>query len=171
MKDTDSPTTTEETHPDMTPMIDVVFQLLIFFLVSMKFKTLDMKLEAFLPKNAGVTPTPPVPDENPTLVARLVRSEGSSVTHLKLQNRVVGTLDPRDAATTWATLSRAAAQIRANMAAEGGDPDAVRGEIDATPLVPTGEVIRAIDAFFEGDLRNVTFTGTPAPGSALDRLR
>ena len=39
----------EMPKPNMTPMIDVVFQLLVFFLVSMKFKTLDMKIEAFLP--------------------------------------------------------------------------------------------------------------------------
>jgi len=34
----------------MTPMIDVVFLLLIFFMVGMKFKELDRKLEADLPK-------------------------------------------------------------------------------------------------------------------------
>ena len=34
----------------LTPMIDVVFLLLIFFMVGMKFKELDRKLEADLPK-------------------------------------------------------------------------------------------------------------------------
>jgi biopolymer transport protein ExbD len=34
----------------LTPMIDVVFLLLIFFMVGMKFKELDRKLEANLPQ-------------------------------------------------------------------------------------------------------------------------
>jgi biopolymer transport protein ExbD len=34
----------------LTPMIDVVFLLLIFFMVGMKFKEYDRKLEADLPK-------------------------------------------------------------------------------------------------------------------------
>jgi len=39
----------------LTPMIDVVFLLLIFFMVGMKFKELDRKLETDLPK-AGEPP-------------------------------------------------------------------------------------------------------------------
>ena len=67
-----------EEHPDMNPMIDIVFQLLIFFLVTMKFKTLDMKIDAFLPTNRGLGPdcdwTPPPP----TLKARLLRSRSET---------------------------------------------------------------------------------------------
>lgn len=43
---------------DMTPMIDVVFQLMIFFMCTIKFKTLEGKLTAYLPKDVGVNPTP-----------------------------------------------------------------------------------------------------------------
>jgi biopolymer transport protein ExbD len=38
----------------MTPMIDVTFLLLIFFLCSIKFKVLDGKLSTYLPKDVGV---------------------------------------------------------------------------------------------------------------------
>lgn len=38
---------------DMTPMIDVVFQLLIFFLCNLQYRTLEGRLEAFLPKDRG----------------------------------------------------------------------------------------------------------------------
>ncbi len=37
----------------MTPMIDVVFQLLIFFMVGCQFKTFEGKLAAYLPKRIG----------------------------------------------------------------------------------------------------------------------
>ena len=170
MKSTDSDHDHDSDHPDMTPMIDVVFQLLIFFLVSMKFKTLDMKIDAFLPLDAGVT-VGPIPKPHPTLSARLLRRPGERFTRLKLQNQLVGTLDGPDAARTWARLSEAARKMRSLSAAAGVDPEAVRGEIDASPHVPTGEVVRAVDAFIAGDLRNVTFRGTPKPGSVMDRGR
>ncbi|MFH1708852.1 MAG: biopolymer transporter ExbD [Planctomycetota bacterium] len=38
---------------NMTPMIDVVFLLLIFFMCATKFKTLDYRIEANLPKDKG----------------------------------------------------------------------------------------------------------------------
>ncbi|MDF1837417.1 MAG: biopolymer transporter ExbD, partial [Planctomycetota bacterium] len=39
---------------DMTPMIDVTFLLLIFFMCTLKFKVLEGKLTAYLPKDVGV---------------------------------------------------------------------------------------------------------------------
>jgi biopolymer transport protein ExbD len=44
----------EETKMDMTPMIDVTFQLIIFFLFNIRFKVLEGKLAAYLPKDVGV---------------------------------------------------------------------------------------------------------------------
>lgn len=42
---------------DLTPMIDVTFLLLIFFLLGTKFKEPEGKLNAFLPKEKGPPPT------------------------------------------------------------------------------------------------------------------
>lgn len=42
---------------NMTPMIDVVFQLLIFFMLSMHFKEVEGKLLAQLPKDKGLAPS------------------------------------------------------------------------------------------------------------------
>ena len=44
----------EEYKMEMTPMIDVTFLLLIFFLCTIKFKVLEGKLSAYLPKDVGV---------------------------------------------------------------------------------------------------------------------
>lgn len=46
--------TDEGSELQMTPMIDVTFLLLIFFLCSIKFKILDGKLSTYLPKDVGV---------------------------------------------------------------------------------------------------------------------
>lgn len=45
----------EEVKPDMTPMIDVTFLLLIFFIVTLKFKTLEGRLDSNLPKDMGTS--------------------------------------------------------------------------------------------------------------------
>ncbi len=42
---------------DMTPMIDIVFQLLIFFMVTTNFMPLDNKLDIKLPSSKAVTKT------------------------------------------------------------------------------------------------------------------
>jgi biopolymer transport protein ExbD len=49
MKHTRRRTVYEESKLDMTPMIDCVFQLLIFFLVSMKFEDIIAHLDVYRP--------------------------------------------------------------------------------------------------------------------------
>ncbi|MDQ7779602.1 MAG: biopolymer transporter ExbD [Planctomycetota bacterium] len=39
---------------NMTPMIDVIFQLLIFFMCTIKFRTMEGKLQSYLPKDKGM---------------------------------------------------------------------------------------------------------------------
>ena len=47
-----------ESKPDMTPMIDVVFLMIVFF-VCIDFQVLESKLEAFLPRDKGGSSAPP----------------------------------------------------------------------------------------------------------------
>jgi len=47
------------TEMNMTPMIDCVFLLLLFFMVGMKFKELDRKLDTDLPKAGKPNPADP----------------------------------------------------------------------------------------------------------------
>ena len=61
---------------DMTPMIDVVFQLLIFFMLTIKFKELEGKLSAYLPKDVGVNTAPAEPKEKVEIKLKVER-EGS----------------------------------------------------------------------------------------------
>ena len=148
-----------EAKPNLTPMTDVVFLLLVFFLVSMKFKTLDMKLEAELPKNAGLAPTRVLVDDTVKLVARLDRPEGDTA-RLRLDGRDLGRTDDPAA---WERLDALARATRARHTANGGDPADVQAEVDAAPLVATGTVVRAVDAFVAADIAAVRFTGTPQP--------
>lgn len=56
----------EEAKADMTPMIDAVFLLIIFFLC-IDFKILEAKLPAYLPKDSGAQSTPTDPIEKLSL--------------------------------------------------------------------------------------------------------
>jgi biopolymer transport protein ExbD len=53
MSDTTKRAIEEEVKLDMTPMIDVTFLLLTFFMLTMKFRVLEGKLDAQLPKDMG----------------------------------------------------------------------------------------------------------------------
>lgn len=48
----------EPVKADMTPMIDCTFLLLIFFILTLKFKILEGRLDAALPKDMGTSNSP-----------------------------------------------------------------------------------------------------------------
>jgi biopolymer transport protein ExbD len=68
----------EECELEMTPMIDVTFLLLIFFMCTLKFKTLEGKLAAYLPKDVGVNTSEAEPKEKVEILLR-VRREGDKL--------------------------------------------------------------------------------------------
>ena len=153
-------------RPDMTPMIDVVFQLLVFFLVTMQFKTLDYRIETFLPKDRGPNVTMTTPRDVVSIDARVVARDGRAV--VKSLGRVLGFVDDE---ATWERLTETARAVRARHLANAGHPEDVEAEIDADRTVPTGSVVRALDAFVEADVTKITFRGAPNPGSVLHELR
>jgi len=68
----------EEYNMEMTPMIDVTFLLLIFFLCTIKFKVLEGKLSAYLPKDVGVNQSDAEPKEKLEISIK-VQQEGQRV--------------------------------------------------------------------------------------------
>ena len=65
----------EEVKPDMTPMIDVVFLMIIFF-ICIDFKVLESKLAAYLPKDKGSS-SDQVPPQEQVAVKILVEAAGT----------------------------------------------------------------------------------------------
>ncbi len=63
---------------EMTPMIDVTFLLLIFFICTLKFKTLEGKLAAYLPKDVGVNQSDAEPVEKVEIILRVIK-EGNKM--------------------------------------------------------------------------------------------
>jgi biopolymer transport protein ExbD len=63
----------EEAELEMTPMIDVTFLLLIFFMCTIKFKTLEGKLAAYLPKDVGVNASDAEPKEKIDIYINMIK--------------------------------------------------------------------------------------------------
>jgi len=57
----------QHTH-EITPMIDVVFQILIFFLITIQIKSVEEHLYIYLPRDGRRERTPPIVPPEPVLV-------------------------------------------------------------------------------------------------------
>jgi len=68
----------EEQKLEMTPMIDVTFLLLIFFMCTIEFKTLEGRLSAYLPRDVGQSSAPAEADEKIEISIALI-AEGTQV--------------------------------------------------------------------------------------------
>ncbi len=164
----------EEAAPvrlNMTPMIDVVFQLIVFFLCSMEFKSLDWKMETLLPKERWVAEDEVRPPEVPRLTF-VLRGDAGAGTLVKSGGTVVGRLrrgaDGTAAAiATSATITGLRDIAEAAFARVGGMRAAANAgficELDAGPHVPAGDVLLVADALAAVLAAAITFSGTPEP--------
>lgn len=154
----------EEQKMEMTPMIDVTFLLLIFFMCTIKFKTLEGKLSAYLPKDVGSATSDSEPVEKVEI----------KLTVLKPGNR----LKPGDR-TPWdgqgrfefdatrviqyqigprRTTSIEEVGNRLNLLHEQ-DPE--RGStIDARKGVVYGDVVPVLDKAIAAKFSDITFVGS-----------
>jgi biopolymer transport protein ExbD len=154
----------DEKHDlEMTPLIDVTFLLLVFFLLTIRFKTLEGKLSAYLPSDAGAAPTqldpPPrvdigvrvlVPGErrDPIDTARPWKGHG----RYEFVGRVVGyRVGPRESSDPRELEARLAELRRQN-------PER-SVTIDARPGTIYSEVVAALDAARAAGFDDITFAG------------
>jgi len=153
----------EESKLEMTPMIDVTFLLLIFFMCTIKFKTLEGKLSAYLPKDVGSNTTEAEPKEKVEI-------------QLKVLN--AGTRLSPDETTLWDPATgdrfvfgsdrsiqyRVGPKKTTDLAViehqlgllHAADPE--RGcTIDAQPGIVYGDVVGVLDAALANDFTDITF--------------
>jgi hypothetical protein len=167
----------------MTPMIDIVFQLIVFFVLTLRFKTLDERIDAQLPEDRGPAMIPVlVEDTRPLLRVKVfragietpadarddrtqVRVERSATLELPGAGADVG--DAEALGARRAALERVRGELRRQRDAHGPEAGSVRVEIAARGLkggaVPHGDVMALLDACLAEGLTEVTFEGTPGP--------
>jgi biopolymer transport protein ExbD len=149
-KEVDDPNKSAGATFNMTPMIDVTFQLIIVFLCSMKFRTLDQKIQAFLPKDVGLNNAPASAEVVTTVSVRLRRKAGDSDTGVFVLDAKLGTAS---ASGIWGALTNRLKEFKSK-------DEKVKGEIDAAADVPHEDVMHALDSFVASGLTNVVFKGT-----------
>ena len=121
----------------MASMIDVVFLLLIFFMCTSSFETLENDLPTQVPQ-VGAKPSPDKADLEPV---RISLSRVGATVVIKCGDESCG---------TFAGLTSKLKTLRAL--------DDVPVVIQGQPTVPFGEMVAALDACYQADLRQVAFS-------------
>jgi biopolymer transport protein ExbD len=157
---------------DMTPMIDVTFQLLIFFMLTIKFKTLEGKLAAYLPKDVGVNTTEAIPKEKTEIKLKVDR-EGNKLEPLSDRpwggegpyrydstREIVYSIGPK----STKSLDEVKRRLRDLY---NQDPERP-ATIDPFPGTVYDDVIRVLDVAIEAGYRDITFVGDRS-GAAIPK--
>jgi biopolymer transport protein ExbD len=126
----------------------VTFQLLIFFMVSAKFKTLDGLLSAYMPRNEG----PQDSRVDPSLPVRVVLRWNPSIGRCKVYvGQVLCNYDEQG-------LVRARSRVRQILST-----GVMKAEIDAAGDVPMYWVIQSLNMLVETQVKQINFTGSMNP--------
>ena len=148
---------------EMTPMIDVTFLLLIFFMCTLKFKTLEGKLEAFLPKDVGVSPAAATELERVAIEVEVLEEgrrldpvtgapwDGQGRYRFDSSRRLSYRVGPFRTTRLSELLSRLK-QLRAS------DPT-LKATLDARPGVVYADVVKVLDLVLAAGFQELTFVG------------
>ncbi|MBK6942778.1 MAG: biopolymer transporter ExbD [Planctomycetes bacterium] len=166
---------TSETRMDMTPMIDVTFQLIIFFMCNIKFRMLEGKLQTYLPKDVGVNPTQHehVLEKIDIRIERTVAKSElglDDVARFRKWSDAGGTtmgqvrilLRGEPVKDMEALRSRLAA-IRARIPGptDAADEDSIKMNLEPLPGVLYEDVVRVVDVALDAKFTSLTFRGVP----------
>ena len=154
---------------DMTPMIDMTFQLLIFFMLTIEFKTLEGKLAAYLPKDVGVNQSQAEPKEKVEIRVKVV-NEGSKIDALQggpwrgtgpfkfgPDREVTYSVGPK----TTKDLGELRARLKEFHLADPEQP----ATIDPYPGTVYEDVVRVLDVAVDIGYTDITFVGARPDGA------
>ena len=175
----------ENEGADMTPMIDVVFQLLIFFMLTMQFKEIEGKLLSQLPKDKGLAPSHVLQPELQEV--RIVICAGgdtrmhkhdkgkhekadknNEICKIMVENHEIGeaylTEKHGKGAHNKSIYAALAAKVKELVDAQPSTKDATKKApviLDADSEVPYEHIIGAVDSCKSLGIDNVEFVGNP----------
>jgi biopolymer transport protein ExbD len=131
---------------NVVPMVDVIFCLCVFFMCSMKFKQVEGRFDAWLPKDRGTVSAVGLAPDEPAARLAIFWDDDRKVSVLKLGNRIV-----RGEGELEALLREARAD-----AALRKQPDAP-AVLDADGRVPWGDVVGVVNLCRRVGIADVRF--------------
>jgi biopolymer transport protein ExbD len=138
---------------NVTPLVDIIFCLCVFFMISFKFKQLEGKFDSWLPKGKGATGAPAAEIVLDEVRVALFWDENAQKTVRQLKNRRV------DDDEELSQLIKAAHDDWLAM----NKPD-TPVTIDAEPRVPWADVINVMNLCKQNRIDNIEFAlGAPPP--------
>jgi biopolymer transport protein ExbD len=170
----------EEIKPDMTPMIDVTFLLLIFFIVTLKFKTLEGRLDSNLPKDMG-TNTAEVDEIEKVDIVIQVGNPGRLVPDPDTETKSYpeGRLKMYKGRILRVSVGTTMFQVRTDLldseglfsdlaklrrALKGIDRAETPVTLDVREAVVYGDIIGILDLIIDEEFEKVSFSGAPEQG-------
>lgn len=149
---------------DLSPMIDIVFNLLVFFICATKFKTAEAAIDSYLPKDQGLGPhSQPVVLEEVRICVRL--REGQVT--VRIGSKSISSPEDWSArrdpslSPVWARLQDELAGLIKSYRGRGQLPVI----LDVQPEVPQQYAVSALNEVIRAGLKEVRFA---APGRPID---
>ncbi|MGQ0612805.1 MAG: ExbD/TolR family protein [Planctomycetaceae bacterium] len=151
--------TKDDAKLDLTPVIDISFLLIVFFLC-LPFKTLDAKLQAFLPTDKGIVANPQPPDAEVRIqVGVLARGvEGARPARFLFRCGDSETSDPVEVAVYISRMKALAERVPGMRTV---------GELKADRRAPHKLVVAVLNLFAEQGVPEVQFFGTALPDEGV----
>lgn len=156
----------EESEMEMTPMIDVTFLLLIFFMCTLKFKTLEGKLAAYLPRDVGVNQSDAEPVEKVEITLRVI--EPGTKLDPRGKRPYDEAIDPRfiygkDRVIEYSVgprKTRSISELEDRLDQLHKADNERPATIDARPGTVYEDVIQVLDVCLNIEFKEVTFVGS-----------
>lgn len=158
----------DEPNADITPMIDIVFNLLIFFMCATKFRTTEGFIMCFLPKNRGQGSGTPTIDLNEVRIKLLWYGSDGRPTNDDAGYVVVKIGDqsfnqpgeieqsrPPEKSTVWSGMYEKLNSFKAGYS--GSSEKGLPVIIDARKQVPTKYVVLVLNEVVRAGIQDVTF--------------
>ena len=153
----------EEAKMDMTPMIDVVFQLIIFFMCNIKYKTLEGRLDAYLPKDVGVNSGAAIQIEKVEVMIKVLEAgERRDPKNMNLPWSGKGTFEYAGRKLTYQVGQRKTTdilEVRKMLTQLHREDPTRKATIDCRQGTVYADMIPVLDAAVDADFTDITFVG------------